>query len=106
MLLWIFGLCLVAGKTHTNNYALFKRDETRAKKNAPDYIDNKWVNTSADEMRAFFGMNLIIGINNLPQYKLYWHTDSFLGIAGIKQIMPVKRYKKLCQYLHVSGNKP
>ena len=27
--------------THTNNYALFKRDETRAKKNDPDYVDNK-----------------------------------------------------------------
>ena len=51
--------------THTNNYAVFKRDETRAQKNEPDYVDNMWVNTSVDEMRAFFGMNLIMGINNL-----------------------------------------
>ena len=86
----------------------FKRDETRAQKNDPDYVDNMWVNTSVDEMRAFFGMNLIMGINNLPMYKLYWHKDSFLGNAGIKQIMPVKRYEKLCQYLHVSdrANEP
>ena len=70
--------------TYTNNYALFKRDETRAKKDDPDYVDNKWVNTSVDEIRAFFQMNLIIGINNLPQYKLYWHKDSFLGNTGIK----------------------
>ena len=61
------------------------------------------VNTSVDEMRAFFGMNLTIGINNLPGYKLYWHKDSFLGNGGIKQIMPVKRYEKLYQYLHVSN---
>ena len=88
--------------THSNNYAVFKRDETRAQKNEPDYVDNMWVNTSVDEMRAFFGMNVIMGINNLPGYKLYWHKDSFLGNAGIKQIMPVKRYEKLCQYLHVS----
>ena len=59
--------------THTNNYALFKRDETRAKKNEPDYVDNMWVNTSVDEKIAFFGMNLIMGINNLPQYKFSWH---------------------------------
>ena len=68
--------------THTNNYAVFKRDETRAQKNEPDYVDNMWVNTSVDEMRAFFGMNVIMGINNLPGYKLYWHKDSFLGNAG------------------------
>ena len=56
--------------THTNNYAVFKRDKTRAQKNEPDYVDNMWVNTSVDEMRAFFGKNLIMGINNLPGYKL------------------------------------
>ena len=70
--------------THTNNYALFKRDETRTQKNDPDYVDNMWVNTSVDEMRAFFGMNIIMGIYNLPGYKLYWHKNSFLGNAGIK----------------------
>ena len=85
--------------THTNNYAVFKRDETRAQKNEPYYVDNMWVNTSFDEMRPFFGMNVIMGINNLPGYKLYWHIDSFLGNAGIKQIIPVKRYEKLCQYV-------
>ena len=69
---------------HTNYYALFIRDETRAKKNDPGYVDNKWVNKSVDEMRAFFGMNHIMGINNLPQYKLYWHNDSFLDNTGIK----------------------
>ena len=70
--------------THTNNYAVFKRDETRAQKNEPDYVDNMWVNTSVDEMRAFFWMNVIMGITNLPGFKLYWHKDSFLGNAGIK----------------------
>ena len=30
--------------------ALFKRDETRAKKNYSDNVDNKWVNTSVDEI--------------------------------------------------------
>ena len=70
--------------TCTNNYALLKRNETRTKKNDPDCVHNMWVNTSVDEMRAFFRMNLIRGINNLPGYKLHWHKDSFLGNAGIK----------------------
>ena len=43
-----------------------------------------------------------MGINNLPQYKLYWNKHLFLRNAGIKQIMPVKRYEELCKYLHIS----
>lgn len=37
--------------THTNNYALFKRDEVRAKRNNPDYIDQKWSETFVAEIR-------------------------------------------------------
>ena len=41
-------------------------------------------------------------INSLPQYKMYWHKDMFLGNDGIKRTMPISRYEKLTQYLHVS----
>ena len=88
--------------THTNNYALFKKDEMQAKKNDPNYEDHKWVNTSAPEIRALFGINIMMGINSLPQYKMYWHKDMFLGNDGIKRTMPISRYEKLTQYLHVS----
>ena len=70
--------------THTNDYALFKRDEIRVQKNDPDYMDDKWENTSVAEVRALFGANIMMGINHLPQYKMYWHKDSFIGNDGIK----------------------
>ena len=71
-------------------------------------MDPKWVNTSLDEIRTLFGMNIMMGINSLPQYKLYWYKDSFLGNNGIKQTMPIGRYENLTQYLHVSdrANEP
>ena len=56
--------------THTNSYALFKRDEVRAKRNNPDYIDQKWSETFVAEIRALFGVNIIMGITNLPRYYL------------------------------------
>ena len=81
--------------THTNNYALFKRDEVRAKRNNPDYIHEKWSETFVVEIRALFSVNIIMGITNLPQYYLYWHHDKFLGNAGIKDTMTQLRYEKL-----------
>ena len=94
--------------THTNNYALFKRDEIRARKNSPGYLDAKWSDTSVAEIRALFGINVIMGITNLPQYHFYWHHDKFVGNVGIKDTMTRLRYEKLTQYLHVSdrANEP
>ena len=51
---------------------------------------------------GFFGINILRGIGTLPQYHLYWHNDKFVGNAGAKDTMTLKRYEKLMQYLHVS----
>ena len=76
--------------------------EMRCEKNDPNYEEHKWVDTSAPEIRALFGINIMMGINSLPQYKMYWHKDMFLGNDGIKRTMPISSYEKLTQYLHVS----
>lgn len=44
-----------------------------------------------------------MGINKLPDYKLYWSTNRFMANAGFQHVMPVKRYEKLTQYLHCSS---
>ena len=86
----------------TNIYAVFKRDEIRTKNNDPEYADPRWSDTSVSEMRALFGINILMGVSTLPQYHLYWHKDKFIGSAGVKDTMTLKRYEKLMQYLHVS----
>ena len=40
-------------------------------------------------------------LNPLPQYKLYWHQNDFIGKSGVKKIT-CRRYQKLTQYLHIS----
>ena len=43
-----------------------------------------------------------MGLNPLPQYKLYWHQNDFIGSGGVKKTMTCRRYQKQTQYLHVS----
>lgn len=54
-------------------------------------------------MREYIGLLILMGINKLPDYKLYWSTNKFMANAGFQHVMPVKRYEKLTQYLHCSS---
>ena len=38
-------------------------------------------------MKAFIGINIIMGITKLPQVALYWSSDDFFGNQGIKKVM-------------------
>ena len=51
---------------------------------------------------SFLGILILIGIIQVPDYKLLWSTNKFLANGGVKEVMPVKRYEKLTQYLHVN----
>ena len=82
---------------HTNNYARWKQTTTGT-------TEDKWTETNELEMRAFVGMNILMGINKLPEYDMYWSSNSFLGNIGIQNIMTCNRFQKLCQYFHVSDH--
>ena len=58
-----------------------------------------------DEMRAYLGLLIFMGINKLRDYKLHWSKNKFLGNSGFIDVIPVRRYEKITQYLHcTSGN--
>ena len=79
---------------HTNNYARWK--QTNGTPN------DKWVETNEWEMRAFVGINILMGINQMPEYDMYWSSNTFLGNIGIQNVMTCNRFQKLCQCFHVS----
>ncbi|XP_028409257.1 piggyBac transposable element-derived protein 4-like [Dendronephthya gigantea] len=58
--------------------------------------------TVRDEMSAFFGLNILIGINRLPRISLYWDSDIFLGNPGFKTTIPLRRFWILKKYFHIS----
>lgn len=64
--------------------------------------DDKWVETNADEMKAYVGINIAMGLHSLPEYKDYWSEDTLLQVPYVSKIMTRTRYEKLCQYFHVT----
>ena len=66
--------------------------------------DPNWTETNLDEMKAYVGINIWMGIHILPQTHMYWSTDDFIGVPGIIKTMSRDRFNKITQYLHVSDN--
>ena len=80
---------------HTNNYARWKMEQKGE-------VDALWYDVTENELRAYLGVNIIMGINELPSYKDYWSRDKFIGNEGIKSTYIVRRYEKITEYFHVS----
>jgi hypothetical protein len=60
-------------------------------------------------MSAFFGLNILMGINKLPTIRSYWDSNLFLGNAGFKTTIPVKRFeifKQVFSYFGPAARKP
>jgi hypothetical protein len=80
---------------HTNNYAKWKIEQKGSE-------DPVWYDVTENELRAYFGIHIFMGINELLRYKDYWSKDRFIGNEGIKSVMTSKRYEKITGYFHVS----
>lgn len=68
----------------------------------PNYIDKKWTPVEVNEMKAFFGLSIVMGLVSVPRYRNFWSNDPFLSNQGVKQVMTVNRYEKISEYLHIS----
>lgn len=79
---------------HTNNYALYRQRKSGK-------LDPHWRPTDLREMQAYIGLNILMGINQLPDYGMYWATDIFIGNAGFKKTMTARRFEKLNQNIHL-----
>ena len=64
--------------------------------------NRNWHVTNVEEMRAFFAINMAMGISEKPEYKDFWCADPVLRNMFISSTMPRLRYEKLCHYLHCS----
>jgi len=77
----------------TNKYA-----EQKQQVSGPD---PRWRPTSATEIRAYIGINIMMGVKQLPRIWCYWSTDKRYGCPYISGIMPKTRFLKLNQYIHL-----
>ena len=51
--------------------------------------------TMEDEMKAFPGINFIMGSNKLPSLEGYWSTDKCIGNERIQNVMTRTRFQSI-----------
>ena len=63
-----------------------------------------WENVSEDEMKAFFGIQVSMGLVRLPSLHDYWSTNPLIGTPGIVKGMSRKRFRSILSHLHLNDN--
>lgn len=63
-----------------------------------------YTRTNEREIRAFLGINLLMGIKRMPSYKDYWSSCPELHDSFISSIMTVKRFGWLLGNIHINDN--
>ena len=63
--------------------------------------DRSFTSTQA-EISAYLGLNILIGIRELPQLAMYWDSDEFVGVDCLKKTIPEHRFMTLGKYLHLA----
>ena len=79
----------------TNRYAQQVMGEER-------YRD--WKKITKEEMKAFFGFSVLMGIDHLPSVDDYWSKDPLLHYAPIADRIPRWRFREISRYLHFVDN--
>ena len=59
---------------------------------------------SEEEYFAFFGIHILMAINDLPSLDDYWKRDEFLRYSPIADRIPRDRFRYLSRYLHFANN--
>ena len=64
----------------------------------------KWSPITVEELRAFFGFNILMGIVHLPTTDDYWSQDPHTRCAPIADKISRQRFRDISQYLHFVDN--
>ena len=56
------------------------------------------------EIKAFIGINIIMGMVRQPSLNSYWSSDDFFGNVGIKKVMPRNRFQEINNFLHFNDS--
>ena len=59
---------------------------------------------SREELMAFIGINIAMGIISLPTLNDYWSTDPILAHAWFRTIMSRNRFRQILRFIHVADN--
>lgn len=83
--------------TETNRYhqQVTEKDNYHHKK-----FEEKWENTTPDEMKAYFALCVIMSQVRKPTIESYWSERSSIETPLFRKTMPFSRFTLLSRYLH------
>ena len=64
----------------------------------------KWTKITVEEMKAFLGFSILMGINQLPAVKDYWKENEYLDYSPIADRIPQDRFLEISRYIHFVDN--
>lgn len=64
-----------------------------------------WNDLTINELKAWLGITILMGIHRLPRIENYWSTDTYLRVDCIANVMPRSRFQKITEMIHVNDNK-
>ena len=82
----------------TNIYGKGKERNNTQKKTS------NWKDVSKKEIESFLGLIILMGINNLPNMKLYWSKDMVFHNAFISSIMSRNRFLQIFYNIHLADS--
>ncbi|XP_042891946.1 piggyBac transposable element-derived protein 4-like isoform X3 [Penaeus japonicus] len=65
----------------------------------------KWRDTSREELHAYFGLRLLMGMQPKPDMKMYWSLDPIFNQPVFPETMPRDRFLQLTHNLHAVDNR-
>ena len=67
--------------------------------------DLAWCEIDTEKVKAFFALNILFGIKQLPEVHLYWSKNQLLGVPEVQKIFPRNQFAKISQYLHLNNKR-
>jgi len=64
----------------------------------------KWNPITPQDLEAYFGFNILMGINSLPSLHDYWKKDSTYHYAPVADRISRDRFTEISRYLHFVDN--
>ena len=86
----------------TNKYALDFFDDPSGL--LPKSRYNKWYECSANEMKAFVGIQIAMSLCFKPKISSYWANSGITMTPSFSDVMSRNRYQLLCSFLHFCDN--
>lgn len=86
----------------TNSYVKIYEAKRRKQRGSEGWSDKLWTDVCEEDLRAFFGIRMIMGIDPKHSFTDYWSTSTALQNKFIATSITRDRYERIQRYIHLT----